>query len=49
MTEKLELFIKGEKVFMNEFVENVIHDVMMALVSHLKNIEISKIERIEIT
>ena len=49
MAEKLELFIKGEKVFMNEFVENVIHDVMMALVSHLKNIEISKIERIEIT
>jgi hypothetical protein len=49
MTGKFELIIKGEKVFMNEFVENVIHDVMIALVSHLKNIEITKIERIEIT
>jgi hypothetical protein len=49
MTEKFELIINGEKVFMNEFVENVIHDVIVALFSHLKNIDLTKIERIEIS
>ena len=49
MTGKFELIIKGEKVFMNEFVENVIHDVIMALISHLKDIDIAEIERIEIS
>jgi hypothetical protein len=49
LTGKIELIINGEKVLMNEFVRNVIHDVILALVSHLKNIDITEIKRIEIS
>ena len=44
-----ELFVKGEKIVMNEFVNNVIHDVIMAVVSHLRDIEIDEIKRVEIS
>ncbi|MHA1934011.1 MAG: hypothetical protein ACW97A_01900 [Candidatus Thorarchaeota archaeon] len=44
-----ELLVKGEKVVMNEFVNNVIHDVIMAVVSHLRDIEIDEIKRVEIS
>ncbi len=44
-----ELFVKGEKVVMNEFVSNVIHDVIMAVVTHLRDIKLDEIKRVEIS
>ena len=49
MVKDMELFVNGEKIHMNEFVRKVIHDVMMALISNLKDIELSKIERLDIS
>ncbi|MFO7836556.1 MAG: hypothetical protein R6V83_07875 [Candidatus Thorarchaeota archaeon] len=46
---KMSLYINGEKIPMNAFVRNVIHDVNLAVVSHLKNVEIEEITRIEIS
>lgn len=38
----------GKKLPMNEFVENVISDVMLAILNNLRDIEIEKISKIEI-
>ena len=48
MSDKLEVFIKGEKLPMNKFVEKVINDVMLAILNNLRDIEIDKISKIEI-
>ncbi len=48
MTEKLEVYLKGKKLPMNKFVENVINDVMVAILSNLRNVEIDNISKIEI-
>ncbi|MGY5859034.1 MAG: hypothetical protein RTU63_06675 [Candidatus Thorarchaeota archaeon] len=48
MTEKLEVYLKGKRLPMNNFVENVINDVMVAILSNLRNVEIDKITKIEI-
>ncbi|MHA1961452.1 MAG: hypothetical protein ACW99U_14615 [Candidatus Thorarchaeota archaeon] len=45
----IELYVKGNRIPMNEFVNNVIHDVMMALLSHLRDMELDEIKRIDIT
>ncbi|MHA2262635.1 MAG: hypothetical protein ACXAEN_09625 [Candidatus Thorarchaeota archaeon] len=45
----VELYVKGNRIPMNEFVNNVIHDVMMALLSHLRDMDLDEIKRIEIT
>ena len=45
----MELYINGENVAMNEFVENVIHDVMMALLANLRDIDLSEIKRLDIS
>ncbi|MGY5873103.1 MAG: hypothetical protein RTV72_12710 [Candidatus Thorarchaeota archaeon] len=48
MTGKLEVYLKGKKLPMNNFVESVINDVMVAILSNLRNVEIDKISKIEI-
>lgn len=48
MGEKLEVYLKGKRLPMNKFVESVINDVMMALLSNLRDIEIDRISKIEI-
>ena len=40
---ELELVVNGEVIQTNEFVSNVIHDVMLAMLSQLRGVEISKI------
>ncbi|MFX1369662.1 MAG: hypothetical protein ACFFAY_13790 [Promethearchaeota archaeon] len=45
----MELYVKGTKIEMNEFVNKVLHDVVMAILSHLRDIEIEGIERIDIS
>lgn len=48
MTDKLEVYLKGKKLPMNKFVEKIINDVMVAILSNLRNVEIDKISKIEI-
>ena len=48
LTEKLEVYLKGKRLPMNNFVESVINDVMVAILSNLRNVEIDKISKIEI-
>ena len=48
MSDKLEVYLKGKKLPMNKFVENVINDVMLAILNNLHDVEIDKISKIEI-
>ncbi|MCK5265606.1 MAG: hypothetical protein KAR03_08360 [Candidatus Thorarchaeota archaeon] len=48
MTDRLEVYLKGKKLPMNKFVENVINDVMIAILSNLRDVEIDKISKIKI-
>ena len=48
MSDKLEVYLKGKRLPMNKFVENVFNDVLLATLNNLRNIEIDKISKIEI-
>jgi len=48
MSDKLEVYLKGKKLPMNKFVENVFNDVIIAILKNLRNVEIDKITKIEI-
>jgi len=48
MSNKLEVYLKGKKLPMNKFVENVFNDVLVAILKNLRNVEIDKISKIEI-
>ncbi len=45
----MELYVRGTKIRTNEFVSKVLHDVVMAILSHLRDVEIEGIERIDIS
>ncbi|MHA1576705.1 MAG: hypothetical protein ACTSU3_05030 [Candidatus Thorarchaeota archaeon] len=49
MTKEFELYIKGQKIGMNDFVRNVIHDVILAFISHLHGTDIEEISKIEVS
>ncbi|MFW9802802.1 MAG: hypothetical protein ACFFFC_09135 [Candidatus Thorarchaeota archaeon] len=49
MASKLKLVVGGEEVHMNEFVANVLRDVVLALLNNLRNIELDEISKIEIS
>lgn len=49
LTSDFEFYVKGKKIMMNEFVGNVIHDVIVAIVSHLHDVDLETIEKIEIS
>jgi hypothetical protein len=44
-----EFYVKGKKIIMNEFVRNVIHDVIVGIVSHLHDVDLKTIEKVEIS
>ena len=48
MSGKLEVYLKGKKLPMNKFVENVFNDLLLALLRNLRDVEIDKISKIEI-
>ena len=48
MTNNIEVYLKGKKLPMNNFVSSVINDVMMALLNNLRDVEIDKISKIQI-
>ena len=48
MTDRIEVYVKGKKLPMNNFVSNVINDVMLAILNNLRNVDIDKISKIDI-
>lgn len=48
MSDKLEIYLKGKRLPMNKFVENVFNDVLLAILNNLRDIEVDKISKIEI-
>ena len=45
---EFELYVKGKKISTNAFVAGVFHDVMLALLSNLRDMDISEIKSIKI-
>jgi len=48
MTSDFVLYVKGKEIHMNDFVANVIHGVLLAIISNLRDIELEKITKVEI-
>lgn len=48
MSDKLEIYLKGKRLPMNKFVENIFNDVLLAILNNLRNVEIEKLSKIEI-
>lgn len=48
MGTDFELYVKGNRVEMNDFVANVISGVLIAIISNLRDIELEKISLVEI-
>ena len=48
MTSDYVLYVKGNEIHMNEFVSRIIHDVLMAILSNLRDIDLESITKIEI-
>ena len=48
MGSEFELYVKGNRIEMNDFVANVISDVLMAIFANLRNIDLEKISLVEI-
>lgn len=49
LSNELEVIIRGEKIQMNNFVSNVIHGVMLAIIKNLRGVELEEISKIEIS
>ena len=45
----LELIVKGKKIPLTDFPERVVHDVVLAVVSTLREVKIDDIKKIEIS
>jgi hypothetical protein len=48
MTSDFVLYVKGNEIHMNEFVAKIINDVLMAIFSNLRDIDLETITKIEI-
>ncbi len=48
MDSDFELYVKGNRIPMNDFVANVISGVLMAILSNLRDIDLDKISLVEI-
>ncbi|MFW9807102.1 MAG: hypothetical protein ACFFFK_10280 [Candidatus Thorarchaeota archaeon] len=48
MTSDFVLYVKGKEIQMNDFVSRLIYDVMMAIISNLRDIDLEEITTIEI-
>jgi len=49
LTSDFKFYVKGKKIVMNEFVRNIIHDVIVGIVTHLHDVDLKTIEKIEIS
>ena len=48
MAKNIEVYVKGKKLSMNDFVASVVNDVMMALLRNLRDVDIKTISKIEV-
>ncbi|MGD9396969.1 MAG: hypothetical protein PVJ05_11115 [Candidatus Thorarchaeota archaeon] len=48
MTSDFVLYVKGNEIHMNDFVAKIISDVLMAILSNLRDIDLETITKIEI-
>ena len=48
MTSDFVLYVKGNEIYMNDFVAKIINDVLMAILSNLRDIDLDTITKIEI-
>jgi hypothetical protein len=48
MSTDIEVYVKGKKLHMNEFVANIINDVMLAILNNLRDVNIDSISKIDI-
>ncbi len=47
--DSMKLIVNGEEVFVNEFVSDVLKDVIHAIMRNLKGVEIDEIKTVEIS
>ena len=45
---EFEIYLKGKKLFTNAFVAAVFHDVLLALLNNLRDVDVSEIKSIKI-
>ncbi|MHA1949005.1 MAG: hypothetical protein ACW99G_02870 [Candidatus Thorarchaeota archaeon] len=48
MGSDFELYVNGNRIHMKDFVANLVSDVLMAILSNLRDINIEKISVVEI-
>jgi hypothetical protein len=48
MSTDIEVYVKGKKLKMNEFVTSIINDVMLAILNNLRDVDIDRISKIQI-
>ncbi|MHA2360212.1 MAG: hypothetical protein ACXAB5_08050 [Candidatus Thorarchaeota archaeon] len=48
MGSDFELYVEGNRIEMNDFVASIISDVLMAIISNLRDIDLEKISLVEI-
>jgi len=48
MASDYVLYVKGNEIQMNEFASRIFHDVLMAILSNLRDINLESISKIEI-
>jgi hypothetical protein len=48
MKSDFELYVKGNRIEMNDFVAGVVRDVLMAILSNLRGVDLEKITLVEI-
>ncbi len=47
--DSMKLIVNGEEVFVNQFVSDVLRDVIHAVMKNLKGVEIDEIKTVEIS
>jgi hypothetical protein len=45
----LELYVKGKKIVMNEFASTIVQAVFLAVLSNLKDVNLNRISKIEVS
>jgi len=48
MGSEFELYVKGNRIEMNDFVARIISDVLIAILSNLRDVELNRITLVEI-
>lgn len=48
MNTDFEVYVNGKKLHMNEFIAKVINDVLIAILHNLRDVDITKISKIQI-